>query len=232
MDWNDPDNFQFPIRLLCEQVKRVKSFYLSYYVGQGQLYEWVLADSWYWWPDQPFAPAHTPLAWYPGVWDFDPNNPEAIPGPGYTLIPGGYDFFLNSAQTVTGYVTTFLEDIILKGLVPPGTTWSEVSEAFKSQTVSIIEPSSYPSPGPPGTVWRVGFVQEVLSRAKFVWESEPLVQPLDRYYIVFGRIPPEPQGSAVGLAYLDRVTWIEPLATTYKLYKLRCGRRSCCCCCC
>lgn len=232
MDWNDPDNFEFPFQVWCNQVRRVRSLYLSYFIGQNKYYQFPTSDAWYWGSGYPFAPAHSVLSWYPDHWEINPQVPEPVPGPVYQTVPGGYWFALNLPNTVSGYVTNLIQDLVMKKVVPLGTTWQEISQAIREQTIGL-DPYGLPQPiYPPIVNWRSGFVEEINRRKKLMWETLPLLNPLDKYYLVYGRIPPVPNSSAIGISYFDRVVWIEPLAETYKVYKLRCGRQNCCCCCC
>ena len=232
MTFDDPDNFQFPFQVWCNQVKRVRSLYLTYYIGQAQNYQFPNDDAWFWGDGLPFAPCHTVLSWYPDQWETNPNLTEPAPGPVYQTVPGGYWFALNLANTVSGYVTNLIEDLVAKNVVPLGTTWEEISAAIESQTVGI-DPFGLPQGFlSPTFTWRSGFVEEINRRKKLMWEREQPINPYTHYWLGYGRTPPDAGFTASGLAYEDRVWWLEPGESTYKVFRLRCGKRSCCCYCC
>lgn len=232
VDFDDPDNFQFPFQVWCNQVKRVRSLYLSYYIGQAQNYQFPSGDAWYWGAGLPFAPCHTVLTWYPSKWESHPNLTESAPGPVYQTVPGGYWFALNLVDTVTGLVTNFLDDLVQKGVVPQGTTYDQISAAIQSQTIGV-DPYGLPQGMfVPINNWRSGFVEEINRRKKLLWEREYELNPYTHYWLGYGRTPPDGGFTASGLAYRDEVWWLEPLAETYKVWRIKCGKRNCCCCCC
>lgn len=232
VDWNDPENYDFPLQVLCKQQRRVQKFYLEYYLAGGHLYENFASWAWYWGLDWPFAPTDSVASWIEGHWDLNQVIVDPVPGPFYRTIPGGYPFCLNWADPVTGYTTTFLEDLIQWKLVPLGTTWFQVSSAMESQCFAI-DPFGPPQDvASPAYNWRTGFVENLLDRSKFWWESEDQVNPLTAYKLLYGRIPPEPTGEAPGVLYSTRTVWLEPVGSKYKVWKVKCKPGGCCCCCC
>lgn len=232
MDWNDPDNFDFAFRVACMERKRIKAFYLRYYVGFNQLYQSPRTDVWYWAANLPFAPAHTWAGWLPEVWPLDQQFEVPIPGPAYQTVPGGYWFQLNSNDPITAFQFTLLGELIQAGQVPLGTTWMELSQAVRDQTIGL-DPYGPPQGMLPGiSNWRSGWAAFLNDRKKLLWERPQPTNPYDKWWLGFGRTPPDVDFASPGRAYRDEVWWLEPLAETYKVWRIPCGRRSCCCCCC
>lgn len=232
MDWNDPDNFDFALRVACMEKKRVQQFYLNYYVGQQQLYQFPRTDAWYWEGNPQFAPCHTWAAWLPEVWELDEQFEDPIPGPAYQTVPGGYWFQLNSADPIMPFQFTLLGELIQAGRIPPETTWLELSQTVRDQTLGL-DPYGPPQGMVLGLLnWRSDWVAFLDERKKLLWERPQPENAYDKWWFGFGRVPPDADLNANGLAYRDEVWWLEPLAETYKVWRIRCGRRNCCCCCC
>ncbi|HND18571.1 MAG TPA: hypothetical protein PLB18_04310 [Acidobacteriota bacterium] len=225
MDWNDPNNFQFVVQVLCNQKDRIKSFWEHYFpLAQGYNY----ATTNYWqqvWPLR-FAPNAT-IDWW-RIETVDPETtPPSVPGPVWQLVPGGAWRAINLAHDIPGLEVDMREQIKKKAGWETVPSWEEIRDALDAQLYTEAETPFSPYWGD-GRFYREEFISFLLSRAKILWETEEGVTEDTTCYLGAGRVTPRPDENRPEGEFKNLVYFVTNESNgIIRCYKIRCG---CACC--
>jgi len=232
--WNHPDNFSFPLKLLCVEAKRWKR--LNSYIPTNQRYEYFFSYN---------RPGYlTRSRWQPNAlienWKglhppLEPDGPS-VPGAQIRFSGGGqYLYLVLDSRSYPWTPTDELNELFPN---PPGGALpqlTEVCSAIVAQSSQGLE-SPYPSSQFEGGFFRPEFLQAVLKRSKLVWEvttpiEETEFNSFQRWvFLGAGRFQKFPDDRQADSQYPTGVFLQIPnvAARTIKLFEVSCN---CCCCC-
>lgn len=227
MAWNDPQNFNFPLIVLCNQRARIQKCWEKWFF-EGQHFSWAFHSYWNQiWPGR-IAPNTTLDAWY--VDPIEPDvNPIAFVGPVYQLVPGGSYVQINRENPTLGLPKDMRDELKRAMKWPVVPSWEEIRDAITGQVYTEEETPYKPYWGP-GFYYKEAFVDFILDGAKLLYEADLQFPHFQHCFLGSGRIPmdpiinqPETEHKAV--TYFVRETGTHRV----KVWQIKCG---CCCCCC
>jgi hypothetical protein len=235
MAWDSPNNFSFPLKLLCVEAARWKK--LNSYLPLNQRYEYFFSN---------YRPGYQTRSRY------QPNavieNWQGLHPPleiGRTGVPGAQIRFLGSGsylylvEAPESYPWTNKTELaeLFPGVATENLpTFQFVCDAINSQTRQTST-SAYPSKYfGNGDCFRPEFILSVLGKSKLVWQSETVesteFESFQRWvFLGAGRYQNYPDDRQADSQYSTGVFLQIPDAQnqTLKLYQINCG--ACCCCC-
>lgn len=225
IQWNDPDNFMFPIRVLCTQQQRIKRFW-DYFHPIGQQFEYTWSPWWQQvWVDRS-SPNATIESYLPSRRDGFFLDPY-FPGPLFRYVPQGSYQFINAAITIPGLEQSLLEQLRPKYDWNPLPSWQDLESALFSQVwqSGITDyPTKYASPG----YYRTAFIDQVKAKGKIAWEKADAGITETKFWVGAGRVPRDPLVNKEVGDYLNTMFVAENHAEgLIRLWKYPCG---CCLC--
>jgi hypothetical protein len=224
MNWDDPDNFQFPIDVLCAERKRIKTIFENTWL-QGTTYSYK--GYCYWqqlWSDR-YAPNGTIDAWLP-AYRGDLTIPPYYPGPNFAIasvVPN----WINKPEYADYLPQSILEELQIK------LGWEELPEwEYVVDTISAQILTDTVTPFPPywgaGGYYREEFVNFVLGRSKKIYEFDYPFPHLGLCFLGSGRVAPSVEENRPELEYKNWVYFVTNTEVTkVTLYMVKCG---CLCC--
>ncbi len=225
MAWDDPDNFQFPLDVLCAERLRIKKIFentwlnnITYsYKGEQNFWQQL-------WPDR-YAPNSTIATWNPARRVGEPTPPY-YPGPDFRIATTVYNP-VNRPEYAEWLPLSILEELQpkLKWSVLP--EWEYVEQVIESQIMQQAPTPYQPYTGSPG-YYRQEFIDFVLARSKKLYEFDYFVPHIGRCFLGSGRVAPSLDENRPELEYKNLVYFVTNTEVTkVTVYKVRCG---CACC--
>lgn len=225
MAWDDPNNFEFPVQVMCAQKNRIKVFW-DYWFLAGQL--WSSNFYAYWnqiWPDR-FKPNMTIESWLKEEYD-DTATPPEVPGVLWQYVPGGGYVAINAANAIPPFETDIRHDLTPKTKWATIPSWYAIRDALDAQMYQVDPTPYFPSWGD-GRYYRQEFVDFVLARSKKVYDGETQFPHGNKCFFGAGRVSPR---SDINLPEGEHKNWVYFVTNTettkVTLYMVKCG---CLCC--
>lgn len=227
MAWDNPQNFEFPLSILCAQRLRIKKIFDNTWLQNITYgYQW---DGTYWqqlWPDR-YAPNSTLVNW-DAARRGERSTPPYYPGPNF-IIAGTVNNYINRPEYADYLPLSFLEELQKKWKWEDLPEWEYVESVVTAQTLQS-EPTPYQPYGGRG-YYREHFIEFILRRAKKLHEFNYSVSHIGKCFLGSGRVAPSVEENRPELEYKNLVYFVTNTEETkVTLYNVKCD--GCCCCCC
>lgn len=224
MNWDDPDNFKFPLDILCLQRNRIKTIFENTWLQNITYgYQW---DQTHWqqiWPGR-YAPNSTLVNWE-AARRGGRSTPPYYPGPNF-IIAGTVNNYINRPEYADWLPLSFLEELGAKKGWQEIPTWEQVEEVVTAQTLQSTETPYTPYGG--RRYYRQEFIDFVLARSEKIYEFDYPFDHLGYCYLGSGRVAPSAEDNRPELEYKNWVYFVTNTETTkVTLYMVKCG---CLCC--
>lgn len=227
MAWDDPDNFNFPLQVLCAERLRIKKVFDNTWL-QGTTYSYK-GEQQYWqqlWSNR-YAPNSCITTWDPSR-RVGESTPPYYPGPDFRIATTVINY-VNRPDYAEWLPLSILEELGKKLKWDPLPAWEYVEEVLYAQTRQ-----SAPTPYQPynGTgYYREEFIDWILARSKKLHEFDYFVNHIGKCFLGSGRVAPSVEDNRPELEYKNLVYFVTNTEQTkVTLYNVKCD--ACCCCCC
>lgn len=227
MAWDNPQNFEFPLSILCAERLRIKKIFDNTFV-HGTTYSYKGEQN-FWqqlWSNR-YAPNSTLNTWNPDR-RTGQSTPPYYPGPDFRIATVVQNF-VNRPNYAEWLPLSILEELQKKWKWEDLPEWEYVESVVATQTLQ-----SEPTPYQPYTgtgYYREEFIEFILRRAKKLHEFNYFLPHIGRCFLGSGRVAPSVEENRPELEYKNLVYFVTNTEETkVTLYNVKCD--GCCCCCC